>query len=190
MSSVVLIEGEGVRIYEMEYVGGHYVGGGEIKIPEGMMYDMIKWSKYEVNRRIMMPMIYGDRWLALIEQRHSNMLLKRVGECMTTSEESKGEYKEILPGPHRLTKQRTVNNTVTYIEKRIHHVMRHVQKDPDTHVGIMACIYIPRHKEREVGEKLLNQVMIKHKYAKDMILLSDHHSGTTLVCVNIKNKTK
>jgi len=87
---------------------------------------------------------------------------------------------------HRFDKQRTVNNTYTYVEKHIKHANIFVQKYKSYGVPMFPSPYISRLKETGVGlrtQKLLFTPKL-HNQIRSVTYLNDHTSGATMVVVN------
>lgn len=86
---------------------------------------------------------------------------------------------------HTFDKQRTVNNTFTYIDKHVHHGLVFLQKYKKYGTAMLPSVYVGRHKQDDVGEKL-KQLFVKHAHTqlRGVAIVSDHWSGGSLVVMN------
>lgn len=87
---------------------------------------------------------------------------------------------------HRFDKQRTVNNTFTYIDKHVHHGLVFLQKYKSYGTAMLPSVYVPRKKELDVGAKLgLLFERHRHTQLRSVALVNDHWAGGTLVALNL-----
>lgn len=179
------------RVHEVTYHpdDGHHRASADIVFYHDTLTDLVRWAKYPAKDE---PLTQGHFSLnggQTIEQmdlatvKHHNLMYKVESGCDTPAPHSHTRScLHLLPGHHLFTKQRTVNNTVTYIDKRIHHIVRFfLKKDTEKGIGFMPTVYISRTKQERVAEKLQQVLFAKHKHVQTILLISDHHSGASAI---------
>lgn len=168
---------------------GHHRASDDIIFYHDTLTELVRWAKYPAKHE---PLTQGRFSLNggkdvnvfnLAIVKHHNLMYKRE-PCydMPAPHVVVRKSEHLLPGHHLFTKQRTVNNTVTYIDKRIHHLVRFfLKKDVDEGIGFMPSVYISRLKEEQVAIKLHKLLFAKHKHIDMIMLINDHHSGASMI---------
>lgn len=87
---------------------------------------------------------------------------------------------------HRFDKQRTVNNTYTYLEKHIKHAIVFLQKYKSYGVPMFPIPYCSRIKEVDIARRTQRLVFAPklHRELKGVTFLNDHTANATLVVCN------
>lgn len=168
---------------------GHHRASSDIIFYHDTIRELVRWAKYPAKHEPLTQGIFSLNGGKDIERmdiaivKHHNLMYKRE-PCFDTPAPHTivVNSAHLLPGHHLFTKQRTVNNTVTYIDKRVHHIVRFfLKKDVDKGIGFMPCVYISRLKQDQVAVKLHKLLFSKHKHIQTIMLINDHHSGASMI---------